>query len=69
MGSSITGQLKDVLDIFGPVIGFHSINKPVIGYFETGNIDMFKQHERWLCICYSTQKSDFGTVVGLDNIF
>ena len=33
------------------------------------NIDMFKQHENPLCICYSTQKSDFGTVVGLGKIF
>ena len=30
---------------------------------------MFKQHENPLCICYSTQKSDIGTVVGLGNIF
>ena len=27
------------------------------------NIDMFKQHENPLCICYSTQKSDICTVV------
>ena len=33
------------------------------------DIDMFKQHEILLFICYSTQKSDFGTVVGLGNIF
>ena len=32
-------------------------------------IDMFKQHEKALCICYSTQKSDTGTVVELWNIF
>ena len=32
-------------------------------------IDMFKQHEILLFICYSTQKSDIGTVVGLENIF
>ena len=31
--------------------------------------DMFKQHENSLCICYSTQKTDFGTVVGFGNIF
>ena len=29
---------------------------------------MFKQDENPLCICYSTQKSDIGTVVGLGNI-
>ena len=32
-------------------------------------IDMFKQHEILLFNCYSTQKSDIGTVVGLENIF
>ena len=32
-------------------------------------IDMFKQHEILLFICYSTQKSNIGTVVGLENIF
>ena len=33
-------------------------------------IDMFKQHENPLCICYSTKKSDIGTpVVELGNIF
>ena len=32
-------------------------------------IDMFKQHENPLCICYSSQKSDIGTVVELWNIF
>ena len=32
-------------------------------------IDMFKQHENPLCICYSTQKSDIGTVVELGNLF
>ena len=32
-------------------------------------IDMFKQHEIPLFIYYSTQKSDIGTVVGLENIF
>ena len=31
--------------------------------------NMFKQHEIPLFICYSTQKSDIGTVVGLENIF
>ena len=29
---------------------------------------MFKQHDKSLCILYSTQKSDYGTVVGLVNI-
>ena len=39
-------------------------------YFWTnfGPIDMFKQNEILLRICYSTQKSDLGTVVGLGNI-
>ena len=32
-------------------------------------LTFFKQHENPLCICYSTQKSDIGTVVGLGNIF
>ena len=32
-------------------------------------IDMFKRHEILLFICYSTQKTDIGTVVGLENIF
>ena len=36
--------------------------------YETLSIDMFKQHEILLLICYSTQKSDIGTVVGLENI-
>ena len=27
------------------------------------NIDMFKQHENPLCICYSNKKSDICTVV------
>ena len=31
-------------------------------------IDMFKLHESLLCVCYSTKKSDFGTVVGLENM-
>ena len=31
--------------------------------------DMFKQDEILLFICYSAQKSDIGTVVGLENIF
>ena len=30
---------------------------------------MFKQYEILLFICYCTQKSDIGTVVGLENIF
>ena len=30
---------------------------------------MFKQDENPLCFCYSTQKSDIGTVVELWNIF
>ena len=30
---------------------------------------MFKQDENPLCICYSTQKSDIGTVVGLGAYF
>ena len=34
-----------------------------------GTIDMFKQLENPFYICYSTQKSDFGTVFGLGNIF
>ena len=33
------------------------------------DIDMFKQHEILTLHLYSTQKSDFGTVVGLENIF
>ena len=32
-------------------------------------IDKFKQHEIPLFICYSTEKSDIGTVVGLENFF
>ena len=32
-------------------------------------IDMLKQHENPLCICYSTKKSDIGTEVGSENIF
>ena len=32
------------------------------------NIEMFKQHEKSPCILYNTQKSDYGTVVGLVNI-
>ena len=32
-------------------------------------IDMFKQHEKPLFICYSTQDSDIGTVIGLGNSF
>ena len=32
-------------------------------------IDKFKQHEILLFVCYSTQKSNIGTVVGLENIF
>ena len=39
------------------------------GMVFTRIIDMFKPHENPLCICYSTQKSDIGTVVGLGNIF
>ena len=30
---------------------------------------MFKQNESPLCILYSTQKSDIGTVVGSGKIF
>ena len=32
-------------------------------------IDMFKQHEKSFCILYNTQKSNYGAVVGLLNIF
>ena len=32
-------------------------------------IDMFKQHENPLYICYGTKKSDIGTVVELWNIY
>ena len=42
----------------------------LIGNAETPIVmDMFKQHENLLCICFSTQKSDIGTVVELGNIF
>ena len=41
--------------------------KPING--KNKNIDMFKQHEISLWICYSTQKSDFGYVVGLGKNF
>ena len=32
-------------------------------------VDMFKQNEILLCICYSTKKSDIGIVLGFGDIF
>ena len=40
-----------------------------IKYFGLLDIDMFKQHEILHFIFYSNQKSDIGTVAGLENIF
>ena len=45
---------------YAPIVGTYNS----VQFLETySSIDMFKQHEILFFICYSTQKSDIGTVV------